>query len=108
VLTARSFESNRATVHVIDQSGIFQERLTDTRNVSFIAVSDDVANAKADVMEGASKTYLLIIPEHVNETSTVELFSSDIASLSTQEDISSQLEEVLRNIAFEKAGIDRE
>lgn len=108
VLTARSFESSRATVHVIDQSGLFQGRLTDTRNVSFVAVSDDVANAKADVMEGASKTYLLIIPERVDETPTVELFSSDIASLGTQEAISSQLEEVLRDIAFEKAGVDRE
>src|SRR5690606_13087719 len=74
----------------------------------FVAVSDDVANAKADVMEGASKTYLLIIPERVDETPTVELFSSDIASLGTQEAISSQLEEVLRDIAFEKAGVDRE
>src|SRR5690606_36007363 len=106
-LAVKSFESNQATVQVIDQSGLFKGKLHDTENITFIAVSDNVSHARDKVRE-AKNTFLLIIPEVITETPRVELLSAEIANFNTQETIRSQLENVLRDIAFEKAGIDRE
>ncbi len=107
LLTAKSFESSQATVHVIDQSGLFVGELADTKNITFVPVSPDVDKEKAAILDGKSKTFLLVIPNTVKASSRVELFSSEIAGFGTQGEISRQLETVLRNKAFEDAGIDR-
>lgn len=107
LLTAKSFQSNQATIHVIDQSGLFQGKLSDSKNTTFIGVSGDIEKEKAAILQVEPKTFLLIIPKNVKESPKVDLFSSEIAGFGTQGEISRQLEQVLRNNAFEEAGIDR-
>lgn len=106
LLAVKSFESNQATVQVIDQSGLFEGKLHDTETITFVETSGNVSDARAGI-RGAEKKLLLIIPENITETSRVELLSSEMANVGTQKTISGQLEGVLRDIAFEKAGIDR-
>lgn len=108
VLTMKSFENNRATIHVIDQNGLFAKQLVDSKNTAFVDVGSDVKQGKARISQGdQGKTYLLIIPENIEEVSSVELFSSEIASFGTQQEITGQLETILRDRAYEEAGIDK-
>src|SRR3546814_4478713 len=39
-LTAKSFESNDATVYMVDQSGLFANKVANTGSVTFLAASD--------------------------------------------------------------------
>lgn len=107
LLTAKSFQNNQATIHVIDQSGLFNGKLADSKNTNFISVSGDIEKEKAVILQGESKTFLLIIPKDVKDSPKAELFSAEIAGFGTQGEISRQLENVLRSNAFEEAGIDR-
>ncbi|MFC3197465.1 ABC transporter permease [Parapedobacter deserti] len=106
-LTAKSFESSQATVYVVDQSGLFTGKLNDTKGLTFIEASDDINKEKAHILSEKEKTFLLVIPANVVSSAQVELLAKETASLSVQNDVSRQLENVLRDIAFAEAGIDR-
>lgn len=106
-LTAKSFESSQATVYVADQSGQFAGKISNTKSLTFIEASDDVAKEKERILNEEGKTFLLVIPADVNTTSQAELFAKETASLGIQGDVRRQLENVLRDIAFADAGIDR-
>ena len=108
-LTAQSFENNKATVHVMDQSGLFTGKIKDTKNLTFIPVPD-AEQATVDrerLLEGDGKNFLLIIPPDMATTAHADLIAREAANLTIQGDISRQLEDVLRNMAFANAGIDR-
>ncbi|WP_262249025.1 ABC transporter permease [Parapedobacter soli] len=106
-LTAKSFENNQATVYVVDQSGLFEGKVANTEDVTFIGVSGDVAAEKERILAEGGKTFLLIIPADIEASSRVELFSKEAASFGVQGEVSDQLEEVLRDRAYADAGIDR-
>mgnify|MGYP001201357578 CR=1 FL=1 len=106
-LTAKSFESNQATVYVVDQSGLFSGKIDNTDQLTFLDASDDIPSEKARILNEKGKTFLLVIPPDVGTSSQVELFAKETASLGIQNDMSRQLEHVLRDIAFAEAGIDR-
>ncbi|PPL02177.1 ABC transporter permease [Parapedobacter indicus] len=108
-LTARSFENNKATVHVVDQSGLFAGKIESTKNITFIPVktAENTADERAHMLDGEGKNFLLIIPPDITTSSHAELIAKETASLTIQGDISRQLENVLRDIAFANAGIDR-
>ncbi|MGK6352719.1 ABC transporter permease [Parapedobacter sp. DT-150] len=106
-LTAKSFESSQATVYVVDQSGLFADKIANTKNLTFLPVSDDIESEKTRMTSGTEKTFLLIIPADITTSSQAELLARETASFGIQNDITRELENVLRDIAFAKAGIDR-
>src|SRR5690606_21222194 len=106
-LTARSFESNRAVVQVIDQSGLFKGQFTDTGQITIEEITADVQEAKTRILTADGKTLLLIIPDNIERAGAVELYAKEPAGLSVQTAVSRKIEEVLRDRAYAKAGIDR-
>lgn len=106
-LTAKSFEGNQATIYVIDQSSLIEGKLSNTKNITFMDVSNDIVAEKARILSEKEKTLLLIIPPDVATSSNVELYAKETASFGIQNEVSRQLEQVLRDIAFANAGIDR-
>lgn len=105
-LTAQSFQNSHSTVHIIDQSGFAASGLNDGKQTTFVPVSDDIDAEKQKIMAGDDKLFLLVIPENVEESGTVELFSSEKAGFTLQGVISNQLEAVIRNKQLEASGID--
>ncbi|MEC3879779.1 ABC transporter permease [Parapedobacter sp. 10938] len=106
-LTAKSFENNQATVYVVDQSGLFNGKVGNTDDITFLEGSGDIAAEKKRIMTEEGKTFLLVIPADVSASSHVELFAKETASFGVQDEITDQLEDVLRDRAFADAGIDR-
>src|SRR5690606_41981393 len=76
-LTAKSFESNHATVYMIDQSGLFAGNIESTKDITFVEESGDVAEAKTRMLEEDGKAFLLVVPADVATSSRVELFSKE-------------------------------
>lgn len=106
-LSKNSFESNQATVHVVDASGVFGDHLESSKQITYVLTDrpldeEKVALAKAE----GSKQYLLVIPAELSQKNTVELLSSEKAGLNIQSAIERQLEQILRNHQLEKSGID--
>src|SRR3546814_16217265 len=106
-LTAKSFESNDATVYMVDQSGLFANKVANTGSVTFLAASDDIVAEKERILTEEGKKFLLVIPADVSTSSQVELFSKETASFGVQDEITDQLDEVLRDRAYADDGIDR-
>src|SRR5690606_38688054 len=105
-LTAKSFESSQSTVHVIDQSGFVASGLTDAKQTTFIPVSGDIDAEKKKILDSGEKVFLLVIPENVEETQRIELFSAENAGFTLQGTISNQVEAIIRNKQLEESGID--
>src|SRR3546814_17559451 len=64
-LTAKSFESNDATVYMVDQSGLFANKVANTGSVTFLAASDDIVAEKERILTEEGKKFLLVIPADV-------------------------------------------
>lgn len=106
-LSKNSFESNQATVHVVDASGVFADKLESSKQITYVLTDQSLDEEKAALANSdASKQYLLIIPETLSQHNTVELLSSEKAGLSVQSTIERHLEQILRNHQLEASGID--
>jgi len=92
---------------MVDQSGVFANKIANTESVTFLEASDDIAAEKERILNEEGKTFLLVIPADVSTSSQVELFSKETASFGVQDEITDQLDEVLRDRAYADAGIDR-
>lgn len=106
VLTMNSFENNLSNVHVVDQSGVFKDKFTDTKQTKFIVASSDIEAEKQQILKDGEKNYLLVIPENIEQSLSAELYASEKAGLNLQTEVSKQLESILRNKQLEASGID--
>ncbi len=106
-LSINSFESNQATVHVVDGSGVFADKLEDSKQVTYLITDRPLDEEKAAIANAeGKKQYLLVIPAELSQKNTVELLSSEKAGLNIQNSIERQLEQILRNHQLEESGID--
>lgn len=107
VLTANSFRNNQATIHVVDQSGVFEGRLESTDRITYIMTHDDMEAEKSRLAEtDESKQYLLIIPETLTDRFSVELLSPETPGMAVQNAVENHLEQALRDHRLEASGID--
>lgn len=107
LVTANSFKNNQATVHVVDQSGVFDGRLESTDRVTYIMTDGEVEAEKSRLAEtNESKQYLLIIPESLSDRFSVELLSPETPGMAVQSAVENQLEQLLRDYRLEASGID--
>lgn len=106
LITKKSLESQHATVRVIDYSGFVANQLHNNPSVTFIPADGDISSEKDGLLGSDGPTYLLIVPEKVAGIQNVELFSSTQAGVLTQNEISNQIENILRSRQLEAAGID--
>lgn len=94
-------------VNVIDNDGLFINQLKSSNTLLFINTPNSPEEEKEKINQvGDKNEYLLIIPKDIQESQKVELYSSSSAGLFIQEQISSQLNTILRSIQLNEAGID--
>jgi len=106
-LSKNSFESNQATVHVVDASGVFADKLENSRQITYVMTDRPLDEEKAALANAeGKKQFLLVIPAELSQRNTVELLSSEKAGLNVQNALERQLEEILRNHQLEASGID--
>lgn len=94
-------------INVIDDSGEFINKLESSNTLHFVNATSSPETEKEKInLENDKNQCLLIIPENIEESQKVELYSSGSVGLFTQEQISSQLNTILRGIQLNEAGID--
>ena len=95
-------------VKVMDESGLFSKQLESSSTLKFSPATETLESEKKQINDDNKNQYLLVIPSNIQENQQVELYSSASASLFTQEQISSQLNTILRTLQLNEAGIDTE
>jgi len=92
-----------STVYVIDNSGLIISDLKNTESLSFEKATRSANEEKSYLQENQ---FLLVIPENILESQKLDLLSSQKASIFVQGEISNQVDNILRKILLNNAGID--
>jgi len=95
--------SASSTVYVIDDSGLIINDLKDTESLSFEKATRSADEEKSYLQENQ---FLLVIPKNILESQKLNLLSSQKASIFVQGEISNQVDNILRKILLNNAGID--
>ncbi|MDR2272132.1 MAG: ABC transporter permease [Sphingobacterium sp.] len=105
-LTKKSFKDAHTEVFIIDQQGDFANKLQSNKNVSYKKSKLPLEQQKQLMVEEQGKQAILYIPKDIMTAQQAELISSGKTSFITQEVISNQLEEIIRENEYKAKGID--
>lgn len=105
-LTKQSFEDNHAIVHIIDEEGSVAGQLKSHKNITYSSSNTDLQEQISNLKNGAKNTNLLIIPADFYTHRKIELLSSGKPNISTQNEIRSQLQEIIRDAQYRKMGLN--
>jgi ABC-2 type transport system permease protein len=93
------------TVQVIDDSGIFNEKFKDRRNVKFQRLETDLSKAKKS-LKSHRDDLLLIIPKNYQQPNTIQVLSEKQPNLQVVNEIERQMNDIATNNSMVDAGID--
>ncbi len=105
-LTKKSFKDAHTEVFIIDQQGDFASRLQSNKNVSYKKSQLPLQQQKERLAQEQGKQAILYIPQDILTTQKAELITSGKTSFVTQEVISGQLEDIIREKEYKAKGID--
>lgn len=105
-LTKKSFEDNHATVFVLDETGNYARRLKDSKALTLVSIDASLNEAIARVSNEKSDNGILLIPKDFEENRTVEILSIEKPNMLTQQEIKTQLDNILRADGYEKIGVN--
>ncbi|WP_162053725.1 ABC transporter permease [Pontibacter pamirensis] len=96
------------TVMVLDESGLFEDKLQDKEDLKFIPLAGSLEQAKMAYQE-TDYTALLYIPEmSIDNPQGITLYGKKNTSLQTQVRLENTLEKEIENQRFLASGLDRE
>ncbi len=106
LITKKSLESQHTVVRVMDYSKSVAGQLRNNASVTFTLAENNIDHEKRRLSQSDEPISLLVIPEKIADNQNVELFSSTQVGMLLQNEISSQIEHILRNRQLEAAGIN--
>lgn len=102
-------EHTLTTVSVIDQSGLFVNKLKSNKETVFVPIGQDVSAGKQAVQADGDHHLLLVIgPTDGKTAPDVQLFGESNPSLDLIGSVEGQIETELKNLTLKQSGIDPE
>ncbi|QCR24778.1 ABC transporter permease [Pontibacter sp. SGAir0037] len=102
-----TMETGAETVMVLDESGLFADKLENKKDLQFVKVNEELERAKVIYSE-TDYTALLYIPQlDINNPGGIRLYSKKNTSLQTQLRLENVLEAEIENQRFVASGMDR-
>src|SRR5690606_3962750 len=105
-LTKESYEETHAIVYVVDQEGSIAVQLENNKNITYSRSSIDLQEQINSLKDGEKNTNILIIPTDFYTSRNIEILSSGKPNIGTQNEVRSQLREVIRNEQYRKMGLN--
>jgi ABC-2 type transport system permease protein len=96
------------TIAVVDETGIFFKSLTETENIKFVYLAQDIAIAKDSFTTSHNFAILYLPKEFVSKPSTAVLFSDKQAPISVKSYIETSLKKELEGMKLKASGIDKD
>ncbi|MBC7745141.1 MAG: ABC transporter permease [Flavobacterium sp.] len=98
-------DNNQKKIQVLDQSGIFESKLKDQKNLDFTSIKGPYEEAKKEMLKSKSD-FLLYIPADYEKSKNIEIIAEKKPGLNFLSDIEKQMEDILLDQRLIKAGID--
>lgn len=98
-------DSDKKQIQVLDQSGVFENKLSDKKNLDFQFIKGNYNQAKKDLLQSEAD-FLLYIPANYETSKNIEIVSEKKPGLSVIGDIEEQMESILQDKRLILAGID--
>ena len=98
-------DDDQKKIQVLDQSGVFENKLSDKKNVDFQFIKGNYEQAKKELLQSESD-FLLYIPADYEAKKNIEIVSEKKPGLNILGDIEDQMESILQDKRLILAGID--
>jgi len=98
-------DDNKKQIQVLDQSGVFENKLNDKKNLDFRYIKGNYEQAKKDLLQSEAD-FLLYIPANYESAKNIEIVSEKKPGLNVLGDIEDQMENILQDKRLIQAGID--
>ncbi|WP_022829423.1 ABC transporter permease [Sphingobacterium paucimobilis] len=105
-LTKKSFEDTHATVYIVDQQGSIGPLLKSSKNIAYIHSNEDLQAQLSSLSDEDKNTSILIIPEDFLNNPNVEFLASSKPNVNTQNDVRSDLSDIVRDFRYQNLGIN--
>jgi len=103
-----TMSGDEETVMVLDESGLFADKLENKKDLKFIPISGSLEQAKT-VYQETDNTALLYIPKiSIDDPKGITVYGKKNTSLQTQIRLENALEKEIENQRFIASGLDRE
>lgn len=100
--------TDEKTIQVIDETGLFAPRFTDTKTMKFIPISIDVETAKENLLKSGDYGLLWIPAAELSVPSAGMFYSTGQASLEVTSHIKSIMKNEVESLKLEASGVDPE
>lgn len=105
-MSASSLADSFETVYIIDEQGSVGQKLQSSKNVNYV-ISTEAYNDKIEQLsQSEESSSILLIPTDFYEFKQVQFLSISKPSVSTQNYIEGDLNKILQQYHYKKAGID--
>lgn len=98
-------DSDKKQIQVLDQSGIYENKLNDQKNLDFTFIKGQYEQAKKDLLKSEAD-FLLYIPANYETAKNIEIVSQKKPGLSVIGDLEEQMGSILQDKRLMLAGID--
>lgn len=103
-----TISTDEKTIQVIDETGLFAHRFSDTKTMKFVPISIDVETAKENLLISGDYGLLWIPATELSVPSTAMFYSSGQASLDVTSHIKSIMKNEVESLKLEASGVDPE
>ena len=107
-LTASSISDSYETVYILDEQGIVGQQLQSTKNVNYVISKEGYNDQIQHLSKSEENSSLLLIPLDFFDKKHVQFLSASKPSISTQNYIEGDLNKILQQYHYTKAGINTE
>lgn len=103
-----SVSTEERTIQVLDETGLFAHRFTDTKTTNFVNISMDLETAKDNLHNSGDYGLLWIPATELNVPNTAIFYSPGQASLEVTSHIRNVMKNEVESLKLEASGVDPE
>ena len=100
-------DTDQKTIEILDDSGYFNEKFTETSSLKFEYIQTDLVAAKTEILSGENYGLLYIPRINIDDPEGITFFSGKNPSIEVIQDLEWAMKSVVENIKLERSSIDQ-
>ena len=100
-------DTDQKTIEILDDSGFFNEKLTETSSLKFEYIQTDLVDAKREILSGENYGLLYIPRINLDDPEGITFFSGKNPSMEVIQDLEWAMKSVVEDIKLERSSIDQ-
>jgi len=100
-------DTDQKTIEILDDSGYFNEKFTETSSLKFEYIQTDLVAAKTEILSGENYGLLYIPRINIDDPEGITFFSGKNPSIEVIQDLEWAMKSVVEDIKLERSSIDQ-